>query len=251
MSGSTASVALGPMPATIRSPRAVNFVSDSPQTTSTGMSRRCNFAHRGSWEPVPASRRLEANPGPVFLRRSSKVGGGRVDVGEHRVLHPQAEEFVEGHGGVAGMNRIESVGEGGVRCPSHAPPFGVVDARGARDQDQRPHQLGEGQGQMEAESGAHRIPQVGGGPTCLAQQDGSIHQGGRHLRRVAMARHVHGNHLMVTGQVAVERPPHPTRLGEPVGQHQARPLAARLVVQRGGGTGRGGRRQRGRHRSQR
>ena len=103
----------------------------------------------------------------------------------------------------------------------------VLDARRPGHEHQAAHQVRPAQGQVEADAGAHRVPEVVGDTADVAEQGGGAHQVGADRCRRPVSRQVHQHDLVVVGQVVGQAAPHPAGLGEPVGQHQP---ATRAVV---------------------
>ena len=93
---------------------------------------------------------------------------------------------------------------------------------GARHEDQSAHEVGAGQGQVEAEAGAHRVAEVVGRAARRRRAARPRRPGRRAtVGGAAVAGQVDRHELVVVGQVVGQSTPHPAGLGEAVGQHQA------------------------------
>src|SRR5665213_2820037 len=144
------------MASTIRPPRAVNLVSRDPVRTTTGIDNSPSRPHSGSWVPVPASRRLEARPAAeLCLRTSSPLAATGTS----------PNSGLETQRSTTSARRVETFGQCLVGPLPLGPLAGVVDTGRTRHEDQSAHQVGTGQGQVQAEPRAHRVAEVVG-PTA-------------------------------------------------------------------------------------
>ena len=129
-----------------------------------------------------------------------------------------------GHGPAAGRRRDRARSASASSAAGAGRPLvGVVDPGRARDQHQRVDQVGTGQSQVEAEPGPHRVARGRRpGPRPPPSSRAPSTRVGGHRRTSRRARACPPAPPGGRGQVGVHRAPHPSGLGEAVGQHQAR-----------------------------
>ncbi len=216
-----ASVACGTSPA-MRSARATNLASRAPATTSTGIVRLGSRSQSGRCAPVPARRRLDANPSCVVAATVVEAGIG--ERGEQRLGDPAVEE------------RLDTVPlDGRCKCivrRASRRTFGLVlDAGRRADQDQSLDELRAGEREVEAQPAAHRVAGVCGRAAGRAEQLGTGVERGLDARRTAVARCVDGDDLEAIGKAFGDRCPRAAGLGEPVDGDEARSVARDRRVQ--------------------
>ncbi len=154
-----------PMAVAMASARARKASSLSPATANTGMASSDRRAHSGSWAPVPARRRLAANPATVFSRRASTPAELSSRPAKSGAGQPPADEL--------GHSHLLQLGGQGLVVTSPRPALGrVLDARRPSDQDEGLHPPGIGQRQMQAQPRPHRVADVGGGPPGRGREAG-------------------------------------------------------------------------------
>jgi 2-succinyl-5-enolpyruvyl-6-hydroxy-3-cyclohexene-1-carboxylate synthase len=149
-------------------------------------------------------------------------GFGR-EAGEQRLVQPVLDEGLHSH-------LPDALGLSPIPLPPGDPLGSVLDAGSATDEDQAPDDLGMLQGHVEGHAGAHRVPQVDGGPGRLGDEPGRVVQVGSDLGRPAVARSVEPEDLTVPGQGPGHRAPTACGLGEPVDQHQPLVRRSRALV---------------------
>ncbi len=181
-------------------------------------------------QPVP-QRVLGSGPGRPETRGQSGPGVAQpllqsvavvVDPREERALEPSADERLHRYGRRRGGRRRVELGGQRLVGPATRPPLvRVLDAGRPGDEHQALDQIRSGQGQVQAVPGAHRVAEVAARPAGVAEPPGSFGERAGQWCRPRVPGHVQGHHLMVAGQVEVDRAPDPGGLGEAVGQDQA------------------------------
>ncbi len=218
-------------------PSGANLASSSPVTTSTGMVSSPSWSHSGTWVPVPASRRLEARPAPVLVRRWAvhRPGGHAGRTSDCPSTGPRTSRPCPR---APRRGRVQLVGQRLVGDPASAAFLGVLDPRRARHQHEAVDELGAVQRQVQAERAppsssrgsrpgrrrpSRSAPSARVGPRPRPKRHGPA--GRRH-------------HPVIRRQVGVQAAPHLSGLGEAVGQHHRRSLAGGRTGQSRTGTSR-------------
>ena len=146
------------------------------------------------------------------------------ETGEERLRQPGVEERIEAFA-------LEPVGQRVVVAPALGACRFVVDATGAAHEHEPVHQLGVGEREMEHETCAHRIAEVGRVAALIGDEPGAGPQPGVEAGRAPMARRVDAHHLVIAYQVRGDRSPAVAVLGEAVDEHDSRPAPVDIGVQ--------------------
>ena len=158
---------------------ATNLWSSSPAIVSTGMFISCRRGHSEPCAPVPARRRLLANPSGVLRRRSARCVVVELQPGEQRLGEPLVEERVDADiDDVVGELVVGGAAVGSL--VSSAMPGDAPIDREAAD-EVRVHQRG-----VQAQPAAQAVADVHAEAAQRRQHVGAAAQVGAHVRAVAV-----------------------------------------------------------------
>src|SRR5664280_2051904 len=184
--------------------------------------------HRELGEPVPQGCH-GAGAGQTETRGEpgSRVGAALLEAlcrggndAEQGSGHPPGDELVHRVGGRAAAERLQPIGQCLVNRSAPGTLVLAVQAGGARHQDQPSHHVRPLERQVQGEPGAHRVAEVVAHASRRTEQGGTRPQVHGDQCGASVAGQVDLDQGVVTGELVVQASPHPTGLGEAVGQHQ-------------------------------